>query len=92
MSVSVYLIDDGDDCQLSFKSQVEVGHSLCLDSLQMTKHSESHHTQAYTSRRIIESYKLVFYLIGIDNQQDSLTRRNRARYFITEVNVTLERF
>lgn len=30
---SVYLIDDGDDRQLSFKGQVEVGHRLRLNPL-----------------------------------------------------------
>lgn len=34
--VSVYLVDDRDDCQLSLKGQVEVGHRLCLNPLRMT--------------------------------------------------------
>lgn len=34
---------------------------------------------------------LVLYLIGVDNQQDTLACRNGSRHFITEVNVTLQR-
>lgn len=34
---------------------------------------------------------LVLYLIGIHNQKDALACRNRSRYFITEVNMTLQR-
>lgn len=34
---------------------------------------------------------LVLYLIGINNQQDTLACRNGSGHFITEVNVTLQR-
>lgn len=44
--VRSYLIDDGNDCQLSFKCQVEVSNSLCLNALHTTAKNLNRHTYA----------------------------------------------
>lgn len=40
------LVNDRDDCQLSFKRQVEVGHCLCLNSLEKNPQNITHSTSA----------------------------------------------
>lgn len=98
----IYLVNDRNDCQLSFKSQVEVGHCLCLNSLKKwTKKTNpqkiTHCSSAACAKttliqgQLSLKKKLGMYLISIDDQKDTLTCRNWSRYFITKVHVTLEK-
>lgn len=70
-----YLVNDRDDCQLSFKSQVEVGHCLCLNSLE--EKSPQNIAQSTSAARVHTTPNNSMRQAGLEKPQPDLHRRSK---------------